>query len=124
MADQMTRDELAATLEQLIGRIAVERHRQHTFGGFRRMSEERSIELAIQERAYLWAHKLLTNRNTFGEQASKEYLVTSARAVVRQYETAISWGNEKADKQNEQHITAYKEVVPLYEALAEESAPA
>ncbi|MEU7863472.1 hypothetical protein [Nonomuraea sp. NPDC049141] len=115
----MNRDEIAAELERRIGRIAVERHRQHTFGGFVPLPEERSIELGIYERAYLWAHKLLTNRNTFDEQVSKAFLVNGAHGVVRQYETAISWGNAEADKQNAQHIAAYKEIVPLFESLVE-----
>ncbi|MFC4117519.1 hypothetical protein [Nonomuraea zeae] len=115
----MTRDDIAAELERRIGRIVVERDRQNTFGGFRKLPEDRLIELRIYEHAYLWAHGLLTNRNSLGEQCSKEFLVNGARRVVRQYEGAISWGNESADKQNAQDIAAYKEVVPLFEALSE-----
>jgi hypothetical protein len=116
----MTRDEIAAELEKRIGRIAVERDRQNTFGGFRPLSQDRLIELRIYEHAYLWAHSLLTNRNSLGEQCSRDFLVNGARASVRQYETAISWGNERADRQNSQDLAVHKEIVSLFEALKED----
>jgi hypothetical protein len=117
----MTRDELAGEFEKRIGRTLVEEDRQHTFGGFVPLPKERLIELGIYRRRYLWAHKLVTNRNSLGEQVSKTFLVEAAQACIRQHKTAISWGNAEADKQNAQHQAAYEELLPLFEALVEDT---